>query len=184
MCDHDESAVLALYEQLVVAALVKADIPGDHCLIDQEAIELNSHGQCERQARHHPVRVVQHRLAEVHTEFSKILDERHQRLVVDRVDAADELEVVQPREVGVKGTGESQGPGDAHLPMNATGRGALGTAQQPNQGRFAGAVAADDSQVLTPPQLEADILEYAPATLTGFVVLGDLIDDKHLQFDP
>jgi hypothetical protein len=177
--DQDEGAVLALLEQLDVAAVAEARVADRHALVDQEAVELDRHRQREREPHRHAVRIVHHRLVQVDAELGELLDERHQRLPVDAVDATNELQVVEPGQVGLERAGEGQRPAHAHAAVDAAGARLLGAAEQPDQRALAGSVAAQDADVAAARELEADVVQHAARPAARAVGLADALEPDH-----
>src|ERR1700730_3661893 len=99
MGHEDEGAIPALLEELYVAAMVKTHITDDQRFIDQETIELDGHRQRKRRTGQHALRIMHDRFAEKYTEFRKLFNKRHQRLVIHAVDATDEFQVIEACEV-------------------------------------------------------------------------------------
>src|ERR1022692_4710045 len=113
--DQDEGSVLALMKQLDVTSFVKASVADHHRLVDQETIEFDRHRQCKGEARQHSVGVMQYWLSKVDAELGEFLNKRYQRLVIDSVHAADELQIVETGQVGLESATECQRPGDMQI---------------------------------------------------------------------
>src|SRR5690349_1058470 len=122
---------------------------------------------------------MQNRLAEVFAQLSEFFDEWNQRPVVDAVDAADKLQVVQPSQVGLKGASEGQWPRHSHSATNHSGCRTLRAGQQANQRRFAGAVTPQNTEMSAPLQFKADVLENMVSSLPSRIRLGDMFDGQH-----
>ena len=108
--DQDESSVLSLVEQLKMAPFMKANVANHHRLINQKTIEFDRHGQCESQTRQHAVRVMQYRFTKINAKLGEFFDERYQRLVIDAIYAAYELQIIESGQMGLEGATKCERP--------------------------------------------------------------------------
>src|SRR5689334_6293351 len=125
------------------------------------------------------MRIVHHRFAEVRAELGEFLHEPKQRPVVDTVYAANELQIVQPGQMCLESAAECERPGHAHAATDDPRGRAFRSGKQLDERRLACAVAAENSQVPTPLQLEADVVQNPMPSSPGGVDLRDFLDTQH-----
>ena len=178
MRDQDERAITALFEEFDMAPMTKPSIADRQAFIDEKAIEFDRHRQGESQAHCHTGRVVKNRLAKIDAEFGELLNKRHERPPLHAVDSADELQVVEPCEMRLKGTRERQRPTDAHAAVNASRTRQFRTAQQTDQRALSGPVAPENAKVSPAFETHGDMVEDSTGPMPGVVVLA-----HGLQFD-
>src|ERR1700730_5087771 len=95
------------------------------------------------------------------------------------VDSADEAHVVDSGQTSLESAAEREWPGNRHPSDDGPARRHLGTADEANQRRFAGAVAAQNAHLVALLDLETYAIEHRVRSATGLVALDDAIELDH-----
>src|SRR5579862_3837176 len=86
--------------------------------------------------------------------------------------------------MSLEGATKCQRPGNTHAAYDAARGGTLCTADETYQCRFTGAVAAENTKVLTTSQSKADVVQHLASPLPCRVHLRDVFYGEHLEFHP
>src|SRR5205807_6800302 len=177
--DDDHRPVAPLLDQLAAALLVEARVAHGDDLVDQEAVELDGQRDGEGEARAHSRGVGFHGLTQVLAELGKLLDEGPGGVEIRTVDSADEAYVVQARQASLEGAAEGQGPGNGHLPRDATVAGQLCAADDADQRGFPGTVSAEDAELVALADFHADAVQNGVCPGSRPVALDDVLQADH-----
>src|SRR5438105_3333209 len=175
----DHRPVTPLLEQLAPAFLVEARVADRDDLIDQEAVELDSHRDGEGEPRAHTGGKGFHGFPEVFAQLREFLDEGQCGTEVGAVDPADEANVVEPGQASLECAAEGEGPGDRHFPGHPAAVRQLRAADDAYEGGLSRAVPAEDAELVALADFHADSVQNGVCPSSRPVALDDVLQADH-----
>src|SRR5207302_11314707 len=100
-------------------------------------------------------------------------------LKLHAVDAANEEHIVISGQAALECTAEGQRPGISHLTGDAAAVGQLRSTHDANQRGLAGAVLAENTDLIPPVHLQVDAIQDSVRAAAGAVALDDLLQADH-----
>ena len=179
--NDDHGAVFSLFEEFDVAFLVKTMVPHGHGFVDQETVEFHRHGDGKGQSCGHSGGVTLDGFVEVSPQFGKVFHKGNAVLEVDVVDPTDQPDIVPPRQTALKGSPESEGPGNGAMSFDGPGMRRFRPTDEADQGGFTRSIATQDSPPFSFPDFQADFVEHLPLGLAMVdgVAFADLLEFKY-----
>jgi hypothetical protein len=179
---EDDVGARELVDECLAALLAELRVTHGHDLVDEVHVEIEGHAQAEGEPRAHARRVRLHRQLEVVAdlgELAHVVDLAAHLAAPGTVDAADELAILAPAEVGVQPAGQANGEGDARVGDDLAAVRGVDAAQQPQQRGLAGTVAADEADVGLRREAEVEVAEHVAPPQERRVGLGQAADFEH-----
>src|ERR1700730_12359691 len=128
-------------------------------IVDEVAIEIDSHGEAEGETGPHAGRIGTDRHVEIISKFGKIFDEIDHAPQVGAVYPANEFDILAACHKGMKSAAEAKRPGDPEIAEDLARVGQLGAADQAQKRRFSRPVRAEDAVGVPRIERIRDIVE-------------------------
>jgi hypothetical protein len=145
-------------------------------LVDQINVEVDRQAGSKGEARAHPGRIGVDRHVEIFVELGKFLDKAERRPETRAIDPGDERDILATAQIAVERAAEAERERHPGAAADRSAIGHLRAGEQPNEGRLAGAVGAEDPEIMTRRELECCILQHGLATAGGGISLCDPVE--------
>ena len=173
MGHNDHGSISALFEELDLAAFVKALVADGDNFVDQVTIELNDHRKREGKSSAHAGGVALHGLAQVGTKLGELLDKRDFVFGGGIVNPADEAQIIQTCERPLKAAAKGERPRDPHRASHRPRSGTLGSTNKSDEGGFATAVTAEYADFFSATHPQVNVVQDDPiATVNGVALIN------------
>jgi hypothetical protein len=114
MGDDHLPPISALFKKLILTLCRKTTVPHRRDLIDEIAVEFDNHRDRKGQPGAHSRGITDQRLPQIDSEFRELLDELNLILKRHIVDPADQTQIIETREIIVKGITKCDRPRHLH----------------------------------------------------------------------
>ena len=159
---EDDDAALAEGAHEAHRLLLEGHVADAQNLVDDEDVGIDMGADGKRQPRIHAARIVAHGPVDEVADAGELLDGRHPALDLGAAQAIErraQKDILAAGEFRIEARAELQERGDAPRRLDRSLARLENAADHLEQGRLAGAVAADDADALADPEIEVDIAQ-------------------------
>src|SRR6266496_3218705 len=148
-------------------------------LVDQIDVEVDREARAKGEPGAHSRRIRIDWHVEIFAELGEFFDEADCRPEAGTIDPGDERDILATAQIAMKRAAKAEWKRYPGIAADPTPIGHLRAGKQPDQRRLAGAIGAEDPEIMARGEFDRRVLQHDPATEGGWIGLRDPVEGDH-----